>query len=153
MPKALEMKLRKEAQAKGYGKERTNRYVYGTMNKTGKLGVDPIDGNHAGGPEKVFSENPLPGFKNPPNVTVPHIIIVTGTIFIIAVMLGFGAKFRLSVPVVNVAANSNISPDQFDINIARSSQDQGLNLSGVAEMANQPIAYVALPNQGFGSEI
>lgn len=151
MPKALEMKLRKEARSKGYGKERTNRYVYGTMNKMGKL--DPIDSNHAGGPEKVFSENPLPGFKNPPNVTVPHIIIVTATIFIIAVMLGLGAKVRLSVPAVNVTGSSNISPDQFDINIARSSQDQSLNLSGVAEFANQPFAYVALPNQGFGSEI
>ena len=149
MPKQMEQRLSKEAQSKGLqkGSKRYNAYVYGTMNKMGKL--DPISSNHAGGPEKVFSENPLPGFKNPPNVTVPHILLVTGIIFVVAVLLGLGARARLAVPGVDVTANSNISPDQFDINIARSSQDQSLNLSGVVAMANQPIGYVSLPNQSY----
>ena len=35
MPKALEKKLKKQAHKKGFGKERTNAYVYGTMRNTG----------------------------------------------------------------------------------------------------------------------
>lgn len=35
MPKKLERKLKKEAKAKGYGKKRTNAYVYGSLRKTG----------------------------------------------------------------------------------------------------------------------
>jgi len=35
MPKALEQKLKKEAKAKGFSKERANAYIYGTMRKTG----------------------------------------------------------------------------------------------------------------------
>lgn len=35
MPAELERKLKHEAEAKGYGKERTNAYVYGTLRKTG----------------------------------------------------------------------------------------------------------------------
>ena len=31
MPKMLEMKLKKEARKKGFGKKRTGAYVYGTM--------------------------------------------------------------------------------------------------------------------------
>lgn len=33
MPKKLERKLRATARRKGYGKKRSDRYVYGTMNK------------------------------------------------------------------------------------------------------------------------
>ena len=33
MPKKLERKLRAQARSKGFGTERTNRYVYGTLNK------------------------------------------------------------------------------------------------------------------------
>lgn len=35
MPKELERKLRAEARKKGFGKERTDRYVYGTLRKLG----------------------------------------------------------------------------------------------------------------------
>lgn len=35
MPKKLERKLRREAHAKGFGKKRTNAYVYGTLRKIG----------------------------------------------------------------------------------------------------------------------
>ena len=35
MPKALEAKLKKQAKKKGFGKERTGAYVYGTLRKTG----------------------------------------------------------------------------------------------------------------------
>lgn len=35
MPKKLELKLKKEAKAKGFGKTRTNAYVFGTLRKTG----------------------------------------------------------------------------------------------------------------------
>lgn len=35
MPKSLEMRLRREARAKHYGKERQDRYVYGTLQKMG----------------------------------------------------------------------------------------------------------------------
>lgn len=35
MPKELERKLRTEARKKGFGKERTDRYVYGTLRKLG----------------------------------------------------------------------------------------------------------------------
>lgn len=35
MPKALEIKLKKQARAKGFGKERTGAFVYGTLRKTG----------------------------------------------------------------------------------------------------------------------
>lgn len=35
MPKALELKLKREAKSKGYGKKRTNAYVYGTLRKLG----------------------------------------------------------------------------------------------------------------------
>ncbi len=35
MPKKLEIKLKKEAKAKGFGKKRTGAYVYGTMRKLG----------------------------------------------------------------------------------------------------------------------
>lgn len=35
MPKTLERKLRKEAKVKGYGKKRTNAYVYGTLRELG----------------------------------------------------------------------------------------------------------------------
>lgn len=35
MPKALEEKLKREAASRGFGKERTGAYVYGTMRKTG----------------------------------------------------------------------------------------------------------------------
>jgi len=35
MPKRMERKLRAEARKKGYGKERTDAYVYGTMRKAG----------------------------------------------------------------------------------------------------------------------
>jgi hypothetical protein len=35
MPKAMEAALKREAHKRGYGKERTGAYVYGTMRKTG----------------------------------------------------------------------------------------------------------------------
>jgi hypothetical protein len=35
MPEAMERKLQSIAHKKGYGKERTNAFVYGTMRKTG----------------------------------------------------------------------------------------------------------------------
>ncbi|HSE46802.1 MAG TPA: hypothetical protein VLA89_15895 [Gemmatimonadales bacterium] len=35
MPKELEEKLKREAKKKGYSKERTDAYVYGTLRKTG----------------------------------------------------------------------------------------------------------------------
>jgi hypothetical protein len=35
MPKKLERKLFATARRKGFGKARTNRYVYGTLRKTG----------------------------------------------------------------------------------------------------------------------
>jgi len=35
MPKALEEKLKRQAKKKGFGKERTGAYVYGTLRKTG----------------------------------------------------------------------------------------------------------------------
>ena len=38
MPKKVEMKLKKEAKKKGFGKERTGAYVYGTMRKMNLLG-------------------------------------------------------------------------------------------------------------------
>lgn len=31
MPKELEQRLKREAQARGYSKERTRRYVFGTL--------------------------------------------------------------------------------------------------------------------------
>ena len=37
MPKRLERKLRAQAKEKGFGKERTDAYVYGTMNKLGLM--------------------------------------------------------------------------------------------------------------------
>jgi hypothetical protein len=33
MPKKLERKLKATARKRGYGREQTNRYVYGTMNR------------------------------------------------------------------------------------------------------------------------
>jgi hypothetical protein len=33
MPKRLENKLKRQARRKGYGKKRTNAYVYGTLAK------------------------------------------------------------------------------------------------------------------------
>ena len=49
MPKALEQKLMREAHSKGYGKERANAYVYGTLRKTGwkpsrEKSHKPLDG-------------------------------------------------------------------------------------------------------------
>jgi len=38
MPKKVEARLRKEARKKGFGKKRTNAYVYGTLNKIKKKG-------------------------------------------------------------------------------------------------------------------
>ena len=35
MPKALERQLKAKAKKKGFGKERTGAYVYGTLRKTG----------------------------------------------------------------------------------------------------------------------
>lgn len=35
MPKALELELKRRAKAKGFTGERADRYVYGTMRKTG----------------------------------------------------------------------------------------------------------------------
>lgn len=35
MPKELEEKLKRQAKRKGFGKERTDAYVYGTLRKTG----------------------------------------------------------------------------------------------------------------------
>lgn len=35
MPKALERKLKAQAKKKGFGKERTDAYVYGSLRKTG----------------------------------------------------------------------------------------------------------------------
>lgn len=35
MPKKLERKLRAEARRKGFGKKRSDRYVYGTLRKLG----------------------------------------------------------------------------------------------------------------------
>ena len=35
MPKGLERKLKREAKAKAFGKQRTNAYVYGTLRKLG----------------------------------------------------------------------------------------------------------------------
>lgn len=37
MPKKLERKLAQQAKRKGFGKKRTSRYVYGTLNKLGLL--------------------------------------------------------------------------------------------------------------------
>lgn len=36
MPKAVERKLKREARKKGFGKKRTNAYVYGTLAKIKK---------------------------------------------------------------------------------------------------------------------
>ena len=35
MPLRLERQLKKEARKKGYSKERADRYIYGTLRKTG----------------------------------------------------------------------------------------------------------------------
>lgn len=35
MPEALERKLKAQAKKKGFGKERTNKYVYGALRKVG----------------------------------------------------------------------------------------------------------------------
>ena len=35
MPKALERKLKTQARKKGYGKKKSDAYVYGTLRKTG----------------------------------------------------------------------------------------------------------------------
>jgi len=35
MPEAMERKLKQTARKRGYGKERTGKYVYGTLRKTG----------------------------------------------------------------------------------------------------------------------
>ena len=35
MPKALEKKLKSQARKKGLGKKRTDKFVYGTLRKTG----------------------------------------------------------------------------------------------------------------------
>ena len=35
MPKELERKLKAQAKKKGWGEERTDAYVYGTLRKTG----------------------------------------------------------------------------------------------------------------------
>jgi hypothetical protein len=35
MPKQLERKLKTEAKKKGFGKKRSNAYIYGTLRKTG----------------------------------------------------------------------------------------------------------------------
>ena len=35
MPKAMERKLKRTAKKRGYGKERSDAYTYGTMRKTG----------------------------------------------------------------------------------------------------------------------
>ena len=35
MPKAMERRLKAQARKKGYSKERTGAFVYGTMRKTG----------------------------------------------------------------------------------------------------------------------
>lgn len=35
MPKTMERELKREARKKGFSKERTGAYVYGTMRKTG----------------------------------------------------------------------------------------------------------------------
>lgn len=35
MPKKLERKLKREAAKRRYGKERTGKFVYGTLRKTG----------------------------------------------------------------------------------------------------------------------
>ena len=35
MPEKLEKKLKKEAKAKGFSKERADKYVYGTLRKSG----------------------------------------------------------------------------------------------------------------------
>lgn len=35
MPKKLEQRLKRTARRRGYGKKRTNAYVYGTLRKTG----------------------------------------------------------------------------------------------------------------------
>ena len=36
MPKTLEAKLKRQAKKKGFGKERTGAYVFGTLNKIEK---------------------------------------------------------------------------------------------------------------------
>ena len=38
MPKKIERKLKAQARKKGFGKERTGAYVYGTLNKIKKGG-------------------------------------------------------------------------------------------------------------------
>ena len=35
MPKKMEQRLKRQAKKKGFGKERSDAYVYGTMRKTG----------------------------------------------------------------------------------------------------------------------
>lgn len=35
VPKKVERKLKRQARAKGFGKKRTNKYVYGTLRKLG----------------------------------------------------------------------------------------------------------------------
>lgn len=35
MPKKLEKQLKKQARSRGFGKERADAYVYGTLRKTG----------------------------------------------------------------------------------------------------------------------
>lgn len=58
MPKKMEQALRREAAQRGYGKERTNAYVYGTMRNRGMLG-----GNTPSRPAARQGMLPRPKYK------------------------------------------------------------------------------------------
>lgn len=94
MPKALEHKLEIEARHKGFkkGSDRYNRYVYGTMNI--------IEHNKAGGPEKVFSSNPIKmrtGESTHPRVHGVH-IGVTIAILVLLWYFFFRERGFISTP-------------------------------------------------------
>ena len=48
MPKKMEASLKRTASKRGYGKERTNTYVYGSMRKTGWKPNHNADGAWSG---------------------------------------------------------------------------------------------------------
>lgn len=88
MPKELENKLEREAHRRHYSKERTNRYVYGTLNRLGML-----KHNHAGNlaPDHLLRGYNMkfdyaPTFEHVHGV---HIGIVVAVIVVIAYFFGW----------------------------------------------------------------
>ena len=55
MPEALERALKAEAKKRGFGKKRSDRYVYGTMRKTG---WKPSTQKKKGKKQQIEHENP-----------------------------------------------------------------------------------------------